>query len=66
MNLKARIQVFTELSEYLKTDIYQQATEQLQLAEVLNPWFTQGNIEIALNRVLGLLAPLVIPAGLLK
>jgi len=49
MNLQARIQAFTYLGEYLKTDIYQEAAEQLNLAEVLNPWFTKENIEKALN-----------------
>jgi len=49
MNLQARIQAFTKLGEYLKTDIYQEAEEQLHLAKVLNPWFTKENIEKALN-----------------
>ena len=49
MNLQARIQAFTHLGEYLKTDIYQEAEEQLHLAKVLNPWFTKENIEKALN-----------------
>ena len=49
MNLEARIQAFTKLGEYLKTDIYQEAEEQLHLAKVLNPWFTKENIEKALN-----------------
>ena len=41
MNLQARIQAFTELGEYLKSDIYQEAKEKLYKAEVLNPWFTK-------------------------
>ena len=45
MNLQSRIQAFTHLGEYLKTDIYQEADEQLHLAKVLNPWFTKENIE---------------------
>ena len=49
MNLQARIQAFTHLGEYLKTDIYQEAIEELNLAKVLNPWFTKGNIDKALN-----------------
>ena len=49
MDLQARIQVFTHLGEYLKTDIYQEAEEQLHLAEVLNPWFTKENIASALS-----------------
>ena len=49
MNLQARIQAFTKLGEYLKTDIYQEAEEQLHLAKVLNPWFTKENINKALN-----------------
>ncbi len=49
MNLQARIQVFTKLGKYLKTDIYQEAEEQLHLAEVLNPWFTKENIASALS-----------------
>ena len=49
MNLQARIQAFTKLGKYLKTDIYQEAEEQLHLAKVLNPWFTKENIEKALN-----------------
>ena len=49
MNLQERIQGFTKLGEYLKTDIYQEAEEQLHLAEALNPWFTKENITRALN-----------------
>ena len=49
MNLQSRIQAFTHLGEYLKTDIYQEAEEQLHLAKVLNPWFTKENIDKALN-----------------
>jgi len=49
MDLQARIQAFTKLGEYLKTDIYQEAAEELRLAEALNPWFTNENIENALN-----------------
>ena len=49
MNLQARIQAFTLLGEYIKTDIYQEAEEQLHLAKVLNPWFTKENIDKALN-----------------
>ncbi len=49
MNLQARIQAFTNLGEYLKTDIYQEENEQLHLAKVLNPWFTKENIDKCLN-----------------
>ena len=49
MNLQARIQAFTHLGEYLKTDIYQEAGEELNLAKVLNPWFTSENIDKALS-----------------
>jgi len=49
MNLQARIQAFSHLGEYLKTDIYQEAEEQLHLAKVLNPWFTKENIDKSLN-----------------
>ena len=49
MNLQERIQVFTKLGEYLKTDIYQQDAEHLRKAEVLNPWFTKENITNALS-----------------
>lgn len=49
MNLQARIQAFTKLGEYLKTDIYQEDEEQLHLAKALNPWFTKENIEKALG-----------------
>ena len=49
MQLQARIQEFTKLGEYLKTDIYQEAAEQLRIAEVLNPWFTKDNIASALS-----------------
>ena len=49
MNLQARIQAFTDLGEYLKTEIYQESAEQLHLAEVLNPWFTKESIASALN-----------------
>ncbi|CAI8372529.1 MAG: Uncharacterised protein [Cryomorphaceae bacterium] len=49
MNLQARIQAFTELGEYLKTDIYQEAEGELNLAKVLNPWFTKENIDKALS-----------------
>ena len=49
MNLQARIQAFTLLGEYLKTDIYQEAVEELNLAKVLNPWFTKENIDKSLS-----------------
>ena len=49
MNLQERIQAFTKLGEYLKTDIYKDAEEQLHLAKVLNPWFTKENIDKAIN-----------------
>jgi len=49
MNLQARIQAFTELGEFLKTDIYQEAEGELNLAKVLNPWFTNENIDKALS-----------------
>jgi len=49
MNLQARIQAFTHLGEYLKTDIQQEAEGKLYSAEVLNPWFTKENIDKALN-----------------
>ncbi|MBT5090395.1 MAG: acyl-CoA reductase [Flavobacteriales bacterium] len=49
MNLQARIQAFSQLGEYLKIDIFQEAAEQLYLAEVLNPWFTKENIASVLR-----------------
>ena len=49
MNLQARIQAFTELGKYLKIDIYQEAEGELNLAKVLNPWFTKENIDKALS-----------------
>ena len=49
MNLQSRIQAFTQLGKYLKTDIYQEAVEELILAKVLNPWFTKENIDKSLN-----------------
>ena len=49
MNLQARIQAFTHLGEYLKTDIQQEAEGKLYSAEVLNPWFTKENIDKSLN-----------------
>ena len=49
MNLQARIQAFTHLGEYLKTEIHQESVEKLYSAEVLNPWFTKENIDKALN-----------------
>ena len=49
MNLQARIQAFTRLGKYLKKDIYNEALEELNLAKVLNPWFTEENISKALN-----------------
>tara|TARA_B100000787_G_scaffold156804_1_gene133170 strand:- start:1590 stop:2594 length:1005 start_codon:yes stop_codon:yes gene_type:complete len=49
MNLQARIQAFTELGEFLKTDIYQEAEGELNLAKVLNPWFTKENIDKVLS-----------------
>ena len=49
MNLQARIQAFTHLGEYLKTEIHQEAAEQLYSAQVHNPWFTKENIDKALN-----------------
>ena len=35
MNLQARIQAFTHLGEYLKTEIYQEAAEELNLAKCI-------------------------------
>ena len=49
MNLHARIQAFSLLGEYLRSEIYQEAAEELNLAKVLNPWFTKENIHKALN-----------------
>ena len=49
MNLQARLQAFTHLGEYLKTEIQQEATEQLYSAQAHNPWFTKENIDKALN-----------------
>ena len=49
MNLQARIQAFTRLGKYLKKDIYNEALEELNLAKVLNPWFTEENISKALK-----------------
>ena len=49
MNLQARIKSFTELGEFLKADIYQEAEGELNLAKVLNPWFTKENIDKALS-----------------
>ncbi len=49
MNLEARIQAFTKLGEYLKTDIYHEAEKELNLAKVVNPWFTKENIDKSLN-----------------
>ena len=49
MNLQARIHAFILLGEYLKTEIHQEAEEQLNLAKVLNPWFTKENIDKALS-----------------
>ena len=49
MNLQARIQAFTHLGEYLKTEIQQESVEKLYSAEVLNPWFTKENIDKALS-----------------
>ena len=49
MNLQARIQAFTVLGQYLKTDIYLESAEELNLAKVLNSWFTKENIDTALN-----------------
>jgi hypothetical protein len=49
MKLQARIRAFTHLGEYLKTEIHQEAAEQLYSAQVHNPWFTKGNIDKALN-----------------
>jgi len=49
MNLQARIRAFTHLGEYLKTEVHQEAAEQLYSAQVHNPWFTKENIDKALN-----------------
>ena len=49
MNLHARIQAFALLGEYLKTEIYQEAVEELNLAKVLNPWYTKENIDKSLS-----------------
>ena len=49
MNLKARLEVFANLGKYLKTGIHHEAAEELQRAELLNPWFTKLNIDNCLN-----------------
>ena len=49
MNLQARIQAFTHLGEYLKTEIQQESAEKLYSAQLLNPWFTKENIDKSLN-----------------
>jgi hypothetical protein len=49
MNLEARIRAFTELGEYLKTDIYKEAEKELNMATLVNPWFTMENIDKSLN-----------------
>ena len=49
MNLEARIRAFEELGKYLKTDIYQEAEKELNLATLVNPWFTKENIDKSLN-----------------
>jgi len=49
MNLQARIQAFTLLGEYLKTEIQQESAEKLYSAQVNNPWFTKENIDKSLS-----------------
>ena len=49
MKLQRRIQAFTGLGEYLEADVYHEAAEELHLATVLNPWFTNENINNSLS-----------------
>ena len=49
MNLESRIRAFTELGKYLKSDIYQEAEKELNMATLVNPWFTKENIDKSLN-----------------
>ena len=49
MNLQSRIKAFTKLGEYLKNEIYNDIVEDLRIAEIHNPWFTNSNIIFALE-----------------
>ena len=49
MNLKARVEGFANLGEYLRKRVYQESAEELFRAEVLNPWFTKENIDNSLD-----------------
>jgi hypothetical protein len=49
MNLQTRIQAFSKLGKYLEKDVFKFSADQLQLAEIKNPWFTQRNIKKSVN-----------------
>jgi len=49
MDLEKRINAFISLGKYINEDIKKDAKEELRLAEVLNPWFTNKNLEKSLN-----------------
>lgn len=49
MNLRARIQAFTKLGEYLKNDFIREKEDQIYSAKVKNPWFTNESVKDAIN-----------------
>ena len=49
MNLQTRIKAFTKLGTYFKNDICNDMLEDLRIAEIHNPWFTNSNINFALD-----------------
>lgn len=49
MDLEERIKTFAELGRYFQDDIFKISNNELLLAEVKNPWFTQRNIRSAID-----------------
>ena len=49
MNLQSRIKAFTKLGKYFKNEIYNDIIEDIRIAEIHNPWFTNSSIAFALE-----------------
>ena len=49
MNLQSRIKAFTKLGKYFKNEIYNDMLEDIRIAEIHNPWFTNSSITFSLE-----------------
>tara|TARA_B100000427_G_C15480942_1_gene582938 strand:- start:267 stop:1271 length:1005 start_codon:yes stop_codon:yes gene_type:complete len=50
MHLESRIQAFVHLGSYLRHNFYTERYNELKEAELANPWFTQDNIKLSIDR----------------